>query len=183
MRPDGSTTYQYSSQYQQIAGDSREKYRGNFGLNGEYKGFGMSVICRFLGGGDYYNTTLVQKVENVDVNNNVDRRVLTGRWSEDNRYAPYKRIEPYTDINGNWVAIPTTQPTSRFVQRRDELSIGSISAYYDLGRLAYVKNMGLNRLRLAFNMNELYTFSTIKAERGTDYPFARTMSLSLTAEF
>ncbi len=183
VRPDGSTTYEWSSQYQQIVGDEREKYRGNFGFNGEYKGFGLSVTCRYLGGGELYNMTLVSKVENADVYANVDRRVFSGRWSEDNRYAPYKRLEPYNDVNGNYVAIPRTQPTSRFVQRRDELSIGSVSAYYDLGRLTAVRNTGLNRLRLAFNMNEIHTFSTIKAERGTGYPFARTMSFSLTAEF
>jgi hypothetical protein len=38
-------------------------------------------------------------------------------------------------------------------------------------------------LRAAFNMNEAAKFSSIEIERGLSYPFARTMSFSLTATF
>jgi len=183
VRPDGTTTNTWSPLYQQIVGDSREKYRGNFGFNGEYKGFGLSLTCRFIVGGHLYNSTLVQRVENINIRENVDRRVFEGRWSEDNRFAPFKRLEPYNDADGNYVAIPATQPTSRFVQKRNELDIAAVSAYYDLGRLPAIKDMGFKRLRLGFNMNELHKFSSIKVERGTSYPFARTMSISLSAEF
>jgi TonB-linked SusC/RagA family outer membrane protein len=183
LRPDGTTTYVWNAADQQIVGDAREKYRGNIGFNGEYKGFGVSVMCRFLGGGQLYNSTLVQRVENANINDNVDRRVFAGRWSEDNRFAPYKRLQPYTDANGNWITVPSTQPTSRFVQNRNEFDIASINVYYNLHRLDAIKQFGFTRLRVGFNMNEIHKFSSVKVERGTFYPFARTLSFSVSAEF
>ena len=180
---DGTTTYTWSSTDQQIVGNSLEKYRGNFGVNGEYKGFGLSVICRFTAGADYYNQTLVDKVENADLSKNVDRRILYGRWSEDNKNAPFKTLAPYTDEEGNWVSAPKTEPTSRFVQRKNELTLASISAWYDWRNKAWLEKAGIDRIKLAFNMNDIHTFSTIRMERGTSYPFARTMSFSLSMEF
>ena len=41
----------------------------------------------------------------------------------------------------------------------------------------------LKRLKLAFYMNNIATLSSIRIERGTLYPFARSMSFSLTATF
>ena len=52
---------------------------------------------------------------------------------------------------------------------------------YDL--LIGMDKAGISRLKLAFNMNDVCTISTIKMERGTSYPFARTMSFSLAVEF
>ena len=183
VRPDGTTTYDWKAEYQQIAGDSQEKYRGNFGFNGEYKGFGLGATCRFIAGGDYYNQTLVDKVENADLTKNVDRRILYGRWSETNKNAPFKTLEPYIDANGDYITVPKTQPTSRFVQHKNELTLSSVNAYYDWRNRTWLKKAGFSRLKLAFNMNDVYTFSSIRIERGTSYPFARTMSFSLTAEF
>ncbi len=182
---DGTPTYDrfYKASDQVVVGDKREKYRGNFGFYSEYKGFGLSVTCRFLGGGEHYNQTLVDKVENIDISKNVDRRVFTGRWSETNRNAPYKAFRIWDDRQGAWINAPKTQASSRFVQKRNELDIATISAFYDLHRISAIKALGLNRLRLGFNMNEIHKFSSIEVERGTDYPFARTMSFSLTAEF
>ena len=41
----------------------------------------------------------------------------------------------------------------------------------------------MERLRLSFYINDIATFSSIKVERGLNYPFARTMSFSLNATF
>ncbi len=183
VRQDGTTTYTWQASDQQIVGNSQEKFRGNFGFNGEYKGFGLSVISRFTAGGDYYNQTLVDKVENADLNQNVDKRILYGRWSENNKNAPFKTLQPYNDVNGNYIAAPKTEPTSRFVQRKNEITISSISAWYDWRDRVWLDKAGISRLKLAFNMNDVCTISTIKMERGTSYPFARTMSFSLAVEF
>ena len=183
VRPDGTTTYTWQASDQQIVGNSQEKFRGNFGFNGEYQGFGLSVIARFTAGGDYYNQTLVDKVENADLKQNVDKRLLYGRWSEKNKNAPFKTLQPYNDANGNYISAPKTEPTSRFVQRKNEMTISSISAWYDWRDRVWLDKAGISRLKLAFNMNDVCTISTIKMERGTSYPFARTMSFSLAVEF
>ena len=183
VTPEGETTYSWKAEYQQIVGNSLEKVRGNFGFNGEYKGIGLGVVFRYLAGGQYYNQTLVDRVENADLTKNVDRRVLYGRWSETNKDAPFKSLQHYNDEEGNYITAPKTEPTSRFVQDRNELTLSSINAYYDMRNRKWLNKAGFNRLKLAFNMNDVCTISSIKMERGTTYPFARTMSVSLTAEF
>ena len=100
VRKDGTLTYEYDAQDQVVAGISDPKYRGNFGFAAEYKGFGLSATCTFLGGGQRYNTTLVNKVENVDIHYNVDRRVLYGRWQTPGQNAMFKKLGSYTDENG-----------------------------------------------------------------------------------
>jgi len=75
-----------------------------------------------------------------------------------------------------------TRATSRFVQKRNELDFASLTAYYDFKR-EWIQKIGLERLKLSFYMNDICKFSSIKVERGLDYPFARTMSFALSATF
>lgn len=186
VKQDGSTTYEWSTEDLVVAGNSSPKYNGVFGFSGEYKGFGLSVTARFLGGGQLYNQTLVDKVENVDMLYNVDERVLTGRWRFPGQEALFKRLGTYSvDPDGDNVYVSLdekTRATSRFVQDRNELDIAAISFYYDFNEKV-LDVLGFERLRFMFNMNEVHKFSSIKIERGTLYPYARSMSFSLTANF
>lgn len=179
---DGHTTYTWRASDMVAAGISRPSYWGVFGLSGEYKGFGASVTARFLGGGQYYNQTLVDRIENIDMNYNVDRRVLTGRWQEPGQIAEYRALgyRNYTYPSGHETEM--TRPSTRFVQNRRDLDISAVSAYYDF-QSDLVRNLRMQRLRLAFNMNELGQFSTIRLERGLSYPFSRTFQFSLMATF
>lgn len=181
----GNTTYEWNAQDMIVAGNSNPKYRGIFGISGEYKGIGISLTGRYLGGGQIYNQTLVDRVENVDMNYNVDRRVLTGRWLYPGQEALFKRLgQVSVDSDGDGVLdrhfTGRTRATSRFVQDRDELSIAAINVYYEFPK-PVLDLVRLNRLRFSFNMNEIATFSTVKIERGLSYPFARNLSFSLMA--
>ncbi len=181
----GNTTYVWDAKDMVVVGDSNPKYRGNFGVGAEYLGFGINVTCRYLGSGQLYNQTLVDKVENVDMNYNVDKRVLTGRWLYPGQEALFKRLGNYSvdTGEGSVVVYPEkTRATSRFVQDRDELDIAAINLYYDF-KPAMLKHVGMERLKLGVNMNEIAKVSTIQIERGTDYPFARTLSFSVLATF
>ena len=179
----GNTTYNWDADDMVVVGNSSPSYRGNFGFSGEYNGIGLSVTARYLGGGQLYNQTLVNKVENVDMNYNVDRRVLTGRWLYQGQQTYFKGLRVFEYDSGNYVSVnEKTRPTSRFVQDRNELDIAAVNLYYDFNQ-NLLDNIGLERLRVSFNMNELHKFSTIRIERGTQYPFARTMSFSLMATF
>lgn len=184
LKRDGSTTYAWNSDDLVVVGNSNPKYRGLLGFSGEYEGFGVSVTARYLGGGQLYNQTLVDKVENVDMNYNVDQRVLTGRWRFPGQNALYKRLGNYdVDLDGNNVFTSLqerTRATSRFVQDRNELDFAAINVYYEF-KPSVTGALGLERLRLSFNMNEVVKFSTIEIERGTLYPYSRSMSFSLTA--
>ncbi|MDO6801307.1 SusC/RagA family TonB-linked outer membrane protein [Wenyingzhuangia sp. 1_MG-2023] len=182
---DGNTTFEWSSDDLVVAGNSNSDYQGIFGVNGEYKGFGMGITGRFIGGGQLYNQTLVDRVENVDINYNVDKRVLTGRWLVPGQEALYKRLGDYNSSNGDGSVTAyqeKTRATTRFVQDRNEIDISAINLYYNFKK-EMIEDLGLNRLRLSFNMNEVAKFSSIKIERGTSYPFARTLSFSLLATF
>ncbi len=184
---EGNTTYEWDADNMVVTGNSLPTYRGNFGFNGEYNGIGLSVTARFLGGGQMYNQTLVDKVENVDMNYNVDKRVLTGRWLKPGDHSLFKRLGKVSvDRDGDGVLethfMQKTRATSRFVQDRNELTIAAVNLYYDFND-KLLDYLGLQRLRLSFNMNDLYTFSSIRIERGVLYPFSRTMSFSLMATF
>lgn len=178
IKKDGTLTYDYSSTDMIPAGDSNPKYRGTTGFTAEYKGIGISATLNYLAGCQLYNSTLVNRVENVDINYNVDRRLLEGRWTTPGQATQYRSYSHTDDQRKN----ETTRATTRFVQERRELSISSISAYYEFPSSIYQK-LYMQRLRIAFNMNDIATFSSIKIERGLNYPFARTMSFSLSATF
>jgi hypothetical protein len=183
---EGHTTYEWNAADMVVAGNSMPAYQGIAGFSAEYKGIGINVTARYLGGGQLYNQTLVDKVENVNMNYNVDKRVLTGRWLYPGQHALFKRLDTYLkDTDGDniyEVYDEKTRATTRFVQDRNELTISAINVYY-LFNEQLISKMGLQRLKLGFNMNEVATISTIRIERGTQYPFARTLSFSLSATF
>ncbi|WEK34718.1 MAG: SusC/RagA family TonB-linked outer membrane protein [Candidatus Pseudobacter hemicellulosilyticus] len=186
VKQDGSTTYIWDPSDLVVVGNDLSTYQGTFGINAEYNGFGINVTARYLGGGQLYNQTLVDKVENVNMLYNVDKRVLTGRWLQPGQQALFKRLGTFSiDRDGDGATSPEqemTRPTSRFVQDRRELDIAAVNVYY-LFSDNLVRKLGMQRLRVAFNMNEVAKFSSIRIERGTQYPFARTLSFSLSANF
>ena len=187
---DGNLTKQWKAENMVACGVKDDKYTGTFGFNGEYKGFGMNVTFRFLGGGERYNQTLVDRVENADIQWNVDNRVALGRWKEVGQQAQFRRIfDSNSYYSGEGYIIHTsyvrgegdmTRATTRFVQKSNELNLSAVSVYYDFPR-KWLRSFGFERLRLQANMNDIYKWSTIKIERGTSYPFARTLSFSLSA--
>lgn len=172
IKRDGSLTYVYSADDLVASGNTEPKARGNFGLSGEYAHFGLSLYFNYQVGGMMYNATLVDKVENANVSFNVDRRILQGRWRKPGDQVPFKRFDTAN----------RTRVTSRFVQRRDELHISALSLYYEMPQ-KWVRPLHCERMKLAFNMNDLATFSSILVERGTIYPFSRKFSFSLSATF
>lgn len=188
---DGKPTYIWKASDMVPSGISVPKWRGNMGLNGEYKGFGLSVSLTYLAGGQLYNQTLLNKIENVDITSNFDRRVLTDRWTSPGQLTQYKRNTGSTPYdmryglyyysNSGWMQEPT-RPTQRFVQNQNELNISSVSLSYDFNR-QWIQAAKLERLRMTVYMNDVAKFSTIGIERGTSYPFARTISGKISATF
>jgi TonB-linked SusC/RagA family outer membrane protein len=174
FKKDGTTTYGWETEDQVVCGDSNPKVQGNFGANLALYGFDVNMSFNFRSGGQTYNSTLVEKIENVDVlNNNVDKRVLTDRWNTPGVPAKYKSIADYT----------TTKATSRFVEDLNELTFSSINIGYDFSRWEFIRRSPLEYLKLTFNINDIAYLSTVKKERGTAYPYAHTFSFGLQARF
>ncbi|MDR1718975.1 MAG: SusC/RagA family TonB-linked outer membrane protein [Dysgonamonadaceae bacterium] len=170
VKKDGTTTFEWSADEQVVCGDATPKYRGNAGFNLAYKGFEINMAFSYRFGGQAYNSTLVEKVENADVLNwNVDRRVLTDRWNTPGVPAKFKSI---SDLS-------VTKPTSRFVEDLDELVLSSINLGYDFSKLKFVKSRFFDYCKLTFHINDVGWFSTVKREQGLSYPRARVFSFGL----
>ncbi len=183
LKKDGTRTYVYDPLDLQVVGDSRPKANGNFGFTAEHKGFGISAVCTYLVGGQLYNSTLVERVENIDVSYNVDKRVLSGRWQTPGQNASYKRLGTFTYGSGDDVRHQEmTRATSRFVQDRNDLTLSSATLYYEFPK-SITDKWRVERMKLSFYMNDIFTLSTIQIERGLDYPFARTLSCKLSIIF
>lgn len=173
IRPNGERTNVWNANDQVVIGDSRPKVHGTFGVNFEWKGFSFNTVCSYEVGADYYNSTLVNKVENADIFYNVDRRYLYERWKQPGDVSFFKRIN---DAN-------YTKPTSRFIMKNNQLVISTINVGYDFRYWSFVKKLGFTSLKLSAYINNVATFSTVKQERGTNYPFARNMNFSLSFNY
>ena len=169
---DGTVSYDWAAAEMVKIGDETPKAQGSFGVNLRYRNFTLFTSFMYEFGGDMYNSTLVNEVENADMARNVDKRAVTQRW-----YQPGD-ITTLKDIKDRNV---TTQPTSRFMQRNNTLTWNSVNVGYEFTRAR--KKMGLRLARLEVGANDLVRFSTIKTERGTSYPFARTVNFSLKLQF
>ena len=176
LTKDGESDYYWSAEDQVVIGDSSPKLSGSLGLNAGYKGFSLSLACSYKFGGDLYNQTLITRVENVTGIDNLDCRILDA-WQQVGDVAPY-RVTVLDSRNANY-----TRPTSRFVQRNNELYISSLNVGYDFQQNSWIRKLALERLKISFYMNELLRVSSVDIERGTSYPFARNFSFSLQATF
>lgn len=174
LTKDGQLTYKWNADDQVVCGDALPKFTGTFGFNIDWKGFIVNTSFYYRLGGQMYNQTLIDKVEDGDLQYNVDRRVYTGRWTAPGQAAQYKRLTDPTYF---------TRPTSRFVQDLSELQMTSLNVGYDFRNCEFLKRSRIERLKLSFYMNDVFRASTVKIERGTDYPFARSFSFQLQATF
>ena len=174
LSADGKMVYKWNPKDQVVVGDDLPKVSGTFGFNFEYKGFSVNTSFYYRLGGQYYNQTLVNKVENADIQYNVDRRMYTDRWTTPGVAAKYKAFNS---------SEPFTRPTSRFVQDLNELQMTSLNIGYDFRNCGFMRGGAIERLKLQFYANDLFRLSTVKTERGTEYPYARTYSFTLQATF
>ena len=175
----GNVTYTWSSDDQVVIGDSNPKLHGTFGVNAGWHGWTLSAVASYKLGGDLYNSTLIDRVENVNGFGNLDKRV-SETWTTVGENALYKSIT--MGQNPNQV-ISITHPTSRFIQRNNELYLSNVTLGYDFYEMNWLRKAGLERLRLSFSANDLLRLSSVKIERGTSYPYARTFSFSVSATF
>ncbi|TCC94683.1 SusC/RagA family TonB-linked outer membrane protein [Pedobacter hiemivivus] len=175
LRKDGTITTEWNAADQVIIGELSPKGQGAFGINAGYKNITLFASFMYEYGRDEYNSTLLNKVENVDIyNRNADLRFLNDRWKQPGDIASFKNI---ADIA--W----TTRPTSRFIQRANSISLNSLSVGYMLDQKALKKLGRINMARIQVNTNNVFKISTVKQERGLEYPYARTFDLSLNLGF
>ena len=174
LRRNGDVTDVWSADEWTIIGDTAPKGQGSFGYTLSYKQLSMFASFLYTFGGDAYNNTLVSYVENADIkNDNVDKRVLLDRWQKPGDITTMKDIR---DRN------VTTGASSRSVQKNNTLQWSSLTMSYNF-RPEQLKKLHLSDLRLSFTMNDLFYWSTIRQERGLDYPYSRSFNLTTNIIF
>ncbi|MCQ4873897.1 SusC/RagA family TonB-linked outer membrane protein [Butyricimonas paravirosa] len=161
-----------------IGGCTDSDLEGTFGTNLAWKGFQLNAIFRYNYGGQVYNQTLVDKVQDADLRENVDRRVFEDRWQKPGDKVMFTRLIGGATANVTSV----TKPTSRFVEDNNWLELSTLNVSYEF-KMDWMKKVGLKRLKALFYMNDVFRVSTVKQERGIDYPFARNFSIGLQARF
>lgn len=171
----GRKTFSYNFDDEIEVGDTRPMLEGVFGNALYWKGFSLNISIRYCFGGDAFNQTLFNKVENIshsELSKNQDRRALYNRWKEPGDQARFRGIS-LTDV---------TRISSRFVQPNDYISIESVRVGYEFNR-KWMEKIGFSGMNVSAYMNEIYRFSTLGDERGIDYPFARSFTFALSVNF
>lgn len=172
IKRDGSLTYDYDPNDKVEVGNTNPKMQGYFNSNLNWKGFNLYLNFGYEWGAKQFNTTLATKVEGSDPKKNVDRRVLYERWKQPGDKAMFRRIDDQS----------TVYQSTRLVQKNNYLKLSSLSLSYDLPRDLLAKSF-IERCKFTFSMTDVFRLSSIKEERGTSYPFARTVSLGFNLTF
>ncbi|MBC6109749.1 SusC/RagA family TonB-linked outer membrane protein [Pedobacter fastidiosus] len=193
LTKDGKQTYIWNVLDQVALGDLQPKFNITFNNHFQYKwlklNFGLNVVL----GGVKYNTTLADKLESADVNYNVDRRALDGRWQNPGDVADYKGL---TTLDGYHRTDVQKVITSRFVRKNAAIELTGLSL--DPGALlskyitkfsnkviekvnSSMKNkVKSDMIDVKFYMNNAFSLFSQEKERGTSYPLNRTYAFNIT---
>lgn len=169
---EGNPTYKWSAANKVACGNTAPTVQGSFGLNADWKGFNLSMSFLYECGGQLYNQTLVDRVENASLTYNADRRVLYDRWQKPGDVTFFKDIRDHS----------RTELTSRMIQDNNVLNFKSLSLSYTVpAQLS--RKWAMERLKFTFLVEDLAYWSSIKRERGLDYPYSHTFNFGVQVQF
>jgi TonB-linked SusC/RagA family outer membrane protein len=176
LKKNGKYTFDYDPADMTKVGNSRPAAEGVFSTDLVYKHFTVGLYLRYVYHSDQFNSAIFNKVENISQTsllNNLDKRALYDRWKQPGDIAQFKGIS-------NFISTPMS---SRFVQTENTISAESFTVGYSFQGAPWLKKMKMTDLHIAAYTGQLFRISTIKAERGIDYPFAHIYSLKIAASF
>ena len=172
IKRDGSYTFVYDYKDKTVVGDTEPSVNGNIVNNFAWKGFNLYAVLTYRLGGKAYNSTLATKVEGANPTYNADKRVLYDRWKEPGDIATYRRLDDNSSV----------YQSSRFVQRNNSLSLSNLSLTYTVPT-AWSARFGVEYMKLFLSTTDLFRITSIKQERGTNYPYAHSFSLGINLRF
>ena len=176
LKKNGEYTFKWDSNEEVEVGDTNPKAQGNFGTTLRWKGFSLGLNFQYRLGGQTTLNTLLKKVENISntaIKYNQDRRALHDRWQQPGDNAKFKRIDDTS----------TTNMSTRFIADENTLQCTSLSIGYENTTASWLRTVGLSSFYCRLYTNNLFRLSTVKEERGLDYPFSRSMSASIGLRF
>lgn len=101
-----------------------------------------------------------------------DRRFLYDRWQKPGDIAKFKDIRDDS----------RTELTSRMIQDNNVLQFKSLSLSYTFPQ-DWTRKWAVDRLKLTFLVEDLFYWSSIKRERGIDYPYSHSFNFGLQVQF
>lgn len=172
IKKNGEYTFNYISSEKVAVGNTNPILKGALMTTLRWKGLSLSLSTTYTFGGDYYNSTLQNKVENIDKYHNVDARAFTDRWKNAGDLTRYLAITAGT----------TTHYSERFVEKRNEIYFSNIQVMYDVP-VNKISRLGLRKLAVGFGFSDIGYLSTIRFERGTSYPYCRGVNITFRPTF
>ena len=174
INKNGEYTFKYDAEDEVVVGNTQPKLQGTWLNTLRYKGWSLNFVFSYTFGGDTYNKTLWEKVEDIDPRYNVDERAFTDRWKNPGDLSRYLAIKERRST--------TPHNSERFVERLNELWLSSATLTYEF-QPKFLKRLGFKRLAVGVGVSDIVRFSTVKYERGTSYPYCRTINLTFRPTF
>ena len=176
LKRDGTKTFVWNANDKVAVGDLNPKISGTVSSSINWKDMSCTLGFTYKYGGIVYNQTLVDKIENQNVAYNLDYRAGQNRWEKPGDVTPYVGFSP-TGAN--------TPASTRFIMDDNEIRLATLNLGYRFTGedFKYLRRANIDVLALNFTTNDLARISSIKMERGLDYPFARSYTLSLSIMF
>lgn len=155
-----------------VIGNKEPRLFGTLNSIFNFKSLNIQTHFTYTLGGDIYNHTLVDRIENNDGRINTDLTADQERWKTPGDVVAFKdrRIREKTYLS------------SRFVERENTLRFSMLLINYDLPK-EWITRYKLQRLKVNFAMNDVVRLSSVKMERGLHYPFAATFNFGIMAQF
>ena len=174
IKKDGSYTYTYDSKDQVSCGDTNPALQGSFSTMVKYRSFSLSASFSYRFGGDMYNSTRASNVEGINPKYNCDVRAFTDRWKTAGDVVPYLNISKDGGSSDVY--------TDRFVEKDNELYLSSLYLQYDVPA-SFLKHLHIQKLYVGVGTEELFRITAAKYERGTSYPYSRSINMSASVTF
>lgn len=175
LTKEGKYTFQYNAEDEVKVGSTAPDLEGIIGLSFYWKQLSASINCRYEFGAQTFASALYNKVENLSEQQlyyNVDRRALYDRWQKPGDNAKFKAIDN----------LDTTPMSSRFVLNENIFSIESISVGYDI-IAPWLQKARISGASIRLYANNIWRISSIQEERGIEYPFSNSVSMSISLRF
>ena len=176
LKRDGTKTFVWNANDKVPVGDTNPLISGTVSTSVNWKDLSCTLGFTYKYGGVVYNQTLVDKIENQNVAYNLDNRAGQGRWEKPGDVTPYVGFSP-TGAN--------TPASTRFIMDDNEIRLATLTLGYRFNGddFKFLRHANIDVLTLNFTTNDLARISPIRMERGLDYPFARSYTLSMSIMF
>lgn len=173
INKDEVLTFEYNVADKVALGDREPKCRGALSSFFYWKGLSLNISAQYSLGGYIFNYSRMQRIEQVRSGKyNADKRAYVQRWMKPGDLVYYPSLKE----------TKSDQHSARFVEKENYLNLSYISLGYEFEK-DWLNNVGLKRLSLSISMNDVARFSTVRQERGINYPFARGFSFTISPTF